>query len=490
MTDQKSERFDFTEGTLLWPLLALATPVMATQLFQLLYSITDTFWVGRLGTDAVSALSFAWPLVALIISVGAGVTNGGAILISQYTGAGDEERTGHIAGQTLAANAALSIVFAIFGFILTPSVLYIIGVTPGSAIAEMATTYARIAFLGLPFTFGFFAFQDILRGWGETKIPMYLMAATVALNVLLDPFFVLGFAENPLFVWTGTSTLQHTLLNATGFAGFGVAGAAAATLLSRSLAAIIGLWLLFSGRVGPSVTVDDLRPDSPTVHHLIRVGGPLSVEQIVSATATVVLTALVAQTGSAAVAAYGIADRYAQVVWLPTIAMGATVETVVGQNLGDGRRDRAHRTIYLATGLLVGIFILISAVSIWLARPLIGIFVTGTGSAAVVRYGVEYLHIVAPTWALMAIFHVANGGFCGAGATRLSMVLNVTTQWGFRAAVATVFVVGLGFNAIGIWYAIAISNVIAAIVGGAVFLRGRWSTNITGDGDTRGSTAE
>ena len=193
------------------------------------------------------------------------------------------------------------------------------------------------------------------------------------------------------------------------------------------------------------------------------------------------MTALIAQTGTAAVAAYGIVDRYAQIVWLPTVAIGTTVETVVGQNLGDGRRDRAHRTIYLAIGLLVGLFILVGAVSVWFAHPLINIFVTGTGSAAVVHYGVEYLSIVAPTWAFMAIFHVANGGFCGAGATRLSMVLNIATQWGLRIAVAALFVIGLGFDAIGVWYAIAISNVVAAVVGGAVFLRGHWSVNPVGN---------
>ncbi len=489
--DGDSGRSDLTQGPLLRPLLALAAPVMATQLLQLLYSVTDTFWVGRLGADAVSALAFSLPLVALIVSVGAGITNAGTILISQYTGAGDDTRVGRVAGQVLAANAVLSVAFAVLGFLATPLFLRVVGATPGSPIASMATVYTRIAFLGLPVTFGFFVFQDILRGWGETKIPMCLMVVTVALNVVLDPFFVFGFAGNPLFAWTGTDVLQHTLVSTTGFTGFGVAGAAVATLLSRSLGAVAGLWLLFSGRVGPAVTIADLRPHLGTVRRLVRIGGPLGVEQAVSAVATVILTALVAQTGTAAVAAYGIVDRYALIVWFPTVAMGMTVETVVGQNLGDGHRERAHRIVYLATGLLVGTFLLAGAVSTWFARPLVGVFVTGAGSAAVIRYGAEYLRIVAPTWALMAVFHVANGGFCGAGATRLSMVLNVATQWGFRAVVAAALVVGLGFDATGVWYAIALSNAVAAVAGGTVLLRGRWSTVSVDDGvDGRASAGE
>jgi putative MATE family efflux protein len=465
----------FTKGSLLWPLLTLAAPLMGTKLLQILYNFTDIFWVGRLGPDAVSAVSFAWPVVFLIISIGGGITNAGTILVSQNTGAGNDKQARHVAGQTFVLVALISVVFAVVGFIFTPQLLQLIGTTPETAIHEMAVSYTRIAFLGLPFTFGFFIFQSLLQGWGDTKTPMYLAIGSVVLNVILDPFFILGFKDNPLFTWMSLGEVQQSLFAATGFAGFGVEGAAVATLLARGLAAGIGLWLLFSGRVGISLSLSDLKPNVTIARRVVRIGAPLSIEQITNSLSVIVMTALVALIGTDAVAAYGIGNRYMRLVWFPTVAMGMAVETVVGQNLGDNRLDRAHRTVYLAIAMLATVALLISGLTIWFARPIMDLFITGEGSAAVIRHGIDYLRIIAPTWVLMTVYHMMNGAFCGAGATRLSMILNISTQWGLSAAIAAVLVLVGGFGATGVWYGIALSNVIAVVVGSAIFVRGHWS---------------
>lgn len=484
--DEQSKRF--TEGSLLWPLLTLAAPLMVTQLLQVSYNLTDTFWVGRLGPNAVSALSFSWPLVFLIISIGGGISNAGAILISQNTGAGNDARARHVASQTLAMVGSLSIVFPVLGILSSPYLLQLIGTTPGTEIHDFAVTYTQIIFLGLPFTFGFFMFQSILRGWGDTKTPMYLTAGTVTLNVLLDPLFILGFEDNPLFGWIGLEGVQRSLFAVTEFAGFGVEGAAVATVLSRGLAAGVGLWLLFSERVGISLSLSDLKPQVTTVRRVVKIGAPLSIEQVTSPISVVVMTALIAFTGTDAVAAYGIGDRYQSLVWLPTVAMGMAVETVVGQNLGTAKPDRARRTVYLAIALVGVLFLVISALTMWFARPIVGLFITGEGSEAVIRHGADFLRIVAPTWVLMATFHLMNGGFCGAGLTRLSMLLTISTQWGLRAVIAAVLILGIGLNATGAWYGIALSNVVAIIVGSAVFLRGYWTENVIEDSDDRATS--
>lgn len=485
---EQSKRF--TEGSLLWPLLTLAAPLMATQLLQVSYNLIDTFWVGRLGPDAVSALSFSWPLVFLIISIGGGITNAGTILVSQNTGAGNDERARHVASQTLAVVGLLSIVFSVLGVVFSPLLLQTIGAPPGTKIHHFAVTYTRIIFLGLPFTFGFFMFQSVLRGWGDATTPMYLMAGTVTLNVLLDPVFILGFEANPLFGWIGLEGVQRSLFAITGFAGFGVEGAAVATVLSRGIAAGVGLWLLFSGHVGLSLSLFDLKPQPSTIRKVIEIGAPLSIEQVTNSISVIVMTALIALTGTDAVAAYGIGDRYQSLVWLLTVAMGMAVETVVGQNLGTAKPDRARRTVHLAVAVVGTIFLVISALTVWFARPIVSLFITGEGSAAVVRHGVDFLRTVAPTWILMATFHLMNGGFCGAGLTRLSMVLTISTQWGLRAVIAAVLILGIGLNATGAWYGIALSNVVAVIVGTAVFLWGRWTENIIEDDEYARSVDE
>jgi len=490
VTDETTDRSSrFTEGPIVWPLLALAGPLTMTQLLQVAYNLTDTFWVGRLGTDPVTALSFAWPIVFLLVSLGAGMTNAGTILVAQHSGAGNDDRLGHVTGQTMAFNAALSVVVAAFGFAFAPQLLQAIGATPGTAVHDQATTYLRIIVLGMPFTFGFHVFMAVLRGWGDTKTPMYLMVFSVGLNVLLDPFFVLGFTGNPLFGWLGLEGIQATLYGATGFGGLGVAGAAFATVLSRGLAAIAGAWLLFGGHVGLRLAVADLLPDRATIETIVRIGTPGAIDQSTQSIAAIVMTALVATVGADAVAAYGIGNRFVSLVWLPMAAMGMSVETIVGQNLGGGQRDRAKRTVYVAIAILGAVFVVASGLTIVFAERIVDVFITGEGSDAVVDYGATFLRIVAPTWAIMAVYHMMNGAFYGSGSTRLAMIVGVTTLWGVRAVAAVLFVLVLGVGATGVWGAIALSNVTAAIAGSYVFFEGWWLGDVIGGASTSDEAA-
>ncbi|WP_436927614.1 MATE family efflux transporter [Halosimplex amylolyticum] len=486
-SDQSSR---FTEGAIIWPLLTLAGPLTATQLLQVAYNLTDTYWVGRLGAEAVSALSFSWPVVFLLISLGGGMTNAGTILVSQHVGAGNDDRLAHVAGQTIAFVGLLSVGVSVFGFTFAPQLLGLIGATPGTTIHELAVTYLRIIVLGMPFTFGFYVFMALLRGWGDTKTPMYLMALTVGLNILLDPFFVLGFTGNPLFGWVGLGDLQGWLYARTGFAGFGVAGAAVATVLSRAVAAVVGLWLLFGGRVGLHLAVDDLLLQSETVRKIVGIGGPGAIDQSTQSIAAIVMTALVATVGTDAVAAYGIGNRFVSLVWLPTVAMGMSVETVVGQNLGGGHRDRARRTVYVAIAILGTAFLVASGLTVWFARPIVGLFITGPEADRIIAYGATFLRIVAPTWVVMASYHMMNGAFYGSGSTRMAMAIGVTALWGVRAVAAVVLVVGFSLGATGAWYAIALSNVTAAIAGAVFFFRSSWLDNVLGDGSADDATSD
>lgn len=160
-------------------------------------NLTDGFWVGRIGADAVTALSFSWPLLFLFVSIGAGMTNAGTILVAQHAGAGNDDRLGRVAGGTIAFVGLLSVAVSVVGVVLAPVAIRAIGAIPGTAVHELAVACTRVV-LGMPFTFGFHVFMALLRGWGDTRTPMYLMVLGVGLNVVLDPFLILGFADNPL----------------------------------------------------------------------------------------------------------------------------------------------------------------------------------------------------------------------------------------------------------------------------------------------------
>lgn len=466
---------DVVDGSLVKPLLVLSFPIILTNMMQVGYNLADTFWVGRLGQDAVSALSFSWALVFLVISLAAGFSVAGTVLVAQNKGAENLDRVNHVAGQTIGFVVLLSALFSVLGYLLAPWMLSLIGAAPGSAEFRLALEYTRTMFLGVPFVFSFFIFQSLLQGWGDTRTPMYLMGFGVLLNVLVDPFLILGFSDNVLFAWLGLQGLEAQLYALTGFAGFGVQGAAIATISSRGIGAVIAIGLLLSGYVGIKPAPSDFRLTASTIKKIVSVGAPASVEQSSRALGVTVITALVAIAGADAVAAYGIGNRLLSLVFLPAIGLARGTETVVGQNLGAEQVDRARHAVYASGAILAGALALVSVGAFVYAEPIVGVFITGEGAETVVAIGAEYLRIIGPTFAFLGVFRVVQGGFRGSGSTRLAMVFSILSLFAIRVPLAYALVAWAGLGATGVWYAIAFSNVAILVLAGGWFLRGTWT---------------
>nr|WP_256391578.1 MATE family efflux transporter [Natronoarchaeum rubrum] len=479
MPDDRS--VELTEGPMLKPLLTLTLPIVASQLLQVTYNLVDTFFVGRLGADPVAALGFALPFSFLMISLGSGLTVAGTVLVAQHKGAGNEDRVAGVAGQTITFVSLTSVALAALGYVLAPILLPYVGTEPGTAVHALAVEYTRTFFVGVVFMFGFFIFQAILRGWGDTTTPLYLMGVSVALNVVLDPFMILGFQNNPVFAWAGLESLQTTLFDATGFTGFGVQGAAVATVFSRGVAAVIGLWMLFRGHVGISLSLSDLRPEPAVIRKIIDVGGPSGLEKSANSLAYTGMTALVGLVSADAVAAYGIGNRINTLVYLPAVGLSQGTETAVGQNLGAGQEDRARTAVLMSSGIIVAILSVFSVLAFLLAEPLVRVFIQGEDAAAVVDMGTNYFKIIGPTYVFMGLFHVLNAGFRGAGSTRTAFIFSAVSQWGLRIPPTLAFIALLGMGATGVWWGIAFSHVAAAVLVGIWFLVGNWDQGVVDD---------
>jgi putative MATE family efflux protein len=475
---------ELTEGALVKPLLTLSVPIVLSQLLQVGYNLADTFWVGRLGREAVAALSFSWPIVFLMISLGGGFTVAGTVLVAQNKGAGRTDRVDRVAGQTMSFVTLVGAFFSVVGYVLAPQLLTLVGADPGTTVYALSVEYTRTLFVGVAFVFGFFIFQALLRGWGDTRTPLYLMAFGVALNVVLDPFLILGFRDNVLFQWVGMQGLEATLYAATGFEGFGVQGAAVATVFSRGLGALIGLAWLFSGNIGIHLSVADLIPERESVEKIIRIGAPAGIEQSTRALGVTALTALVAYAGTtavgaeqgAAIAAFGIGSRITSLVFLPAIGLAQGTETTVGQNLGADRPDRAKRAVGVSVGLITAALAVVSVVAYVYAGPIVNFFIDD--SPDVVAVGVDYLRIIGPTFVGLGVFHVVAGGFRGSGSTRTAMIFSLMSLWVFRIPPGYLLVEYGGLGVDGVWYAIALSQVVTPVVAGLWFLRGTWTDNV------------
>ncbi|WP_459882071.1 MATE family efflux transporter [Halorubrum gandharaense] len=481
------EEHSITEGSLVRPLFHLAWPIVVIQLLQVTYNVVDTLYLGRLSAEAVGAISLAFPLIFLLIAVAGGFTTAGAILVAQYTGADGDRSAGLVAGQTVLSVAVLSVFIGVGGYFYTRPALELLPSDPDTAasVIPLAADYMEIIFLGIPLMFGFFVFSALMRGYGDTRTPMAVMALSVVLNVVLDPFLIFGFANNPLFGWLaavpGIAALdphgvEATLFAATGYTGWGIEGAAVATIASRGVATAVGLWLLFATDLGPAVTLAHLRPDFGFIEDIFRLGLPSSVEQTTSAMAMITLTAMIVTFSPPVVAAYGLGNRLISLVFLPAMGLGRAIDTMVGQNLGADRVDRAWRSVKLAATTGAGVMLCVAVIAVIFTEPIVSVFLGDVPDApATIALAVDYVRIRSVEFAFIGVSQVVLGAFRGAGNTKTAMVISILTLWVGRVASVGILVFVLDWGATGIWVGMALGNVLGALVGVVWFLRGTWT---------------
>ncbi|WP_135820156.1 MATE family efflux transporter [Halostella litorea] len=461
------EEFDLTSGSIGKPLFFLSMPIVVTNLFQTAYNLADTFWLGQYSTDALAAISFAFPLVFLLISLGMGISVAGSVLVAQYTGAGEEREAEYAASQTVTFSIIASVLLGGVGFFIVGRFLGVMGAS--ADVLPLATNYMEVISLGLAFMFGFAVFIALMRGYGDTVTPMLVMFGSVVLNIVLDPFLIFGFEANPLFSMLGMGGLESSLYAATGYAGSGITGAAIATVFSRALALVVGLAIMFRGTRGVEINLRDMAPDLDYLRRLVRIGIPASIEGTGRAVSMNLLLFIVALFPDAVVAAYGIGTRVFSVIFLPAIAVARGVETMTGQNIGADRPERAERAARLAATVLFGV-LTVAGVLVWFAAaPIADVFTT---DPEVVDIAAQFLRYVALTFGFIGIMRAYTGSFRGAGKTLTAAAISVLMLGVVRFPIAWIAAGEIGES--GIWVSFAVSNVVGAAIAYAWYRRGTW----------------
>ncbi|RDZ39980.1 MATE family efflux transporter [Haloferax sp. Atlit-10N] len=434
---------ELTEGGIARPLCYLAAPIVVTNLLQTAYNVADTLWLGRYSTEALAAISFAFPLVFLFLSLGLGLSIAGSVLVAQHTGAGESLDAERAAAQTLTYAAIAAVGVGAVAYVAVDDVLAFMGASP--AVLPLATAYMRIVSLGMVFVFAFYAFISLMRGRGDTVTPMLVMAGSVALNVVLDPILIFG--------WWGAPEL-------------GIRGAAIATVCCRGLAAVVGVGILLDGRRGLRLRPGQFVPSAAAARRLFRLGLPTALEETGRAVSINLLLAVVGLFSTGVVAGYGVGTRIFSVVVLPTVAFASAVETMTGQNLGAGATDRATATNRFAAAFLFGAMSACGVV-VWVAaRPLVGLF---AADATVVDAGVSFLRTIAPSFGFVGLMRVFTGGLRGAGRTTAASLIVILALGVVRIPAALWGASALGPG--GIWVAFAASNVVGGGVASLWFYR-------------------
>ncbi|MCM5664366.1 MATE family efflux transporter [Galbibacter mesophilus] len=438
-----------TEGRILNALLGLAFPIIMANVLQTMYQLIDTFWLGRLGANAVASVSLSFPILFLVLSLGGGLTLAGTVLVSQHKGAGDQKMVNYAASQTVMVVFVVSIFLAAVGYFSASPLMQLVGAAP--EILNDSVTYFKVSSWGFIFLFMFFVYQSLMRGIGNVLIPMYIVFGTVLLNLILDPLFIFGYGSIP---------------------GYGVAGAAIASIITQGVSAVAGMLILFKGKRGIKVRFSYMKLDWEWIKNLFVLGIPSSLDQSSRAMAMTAMIMLVTAFNSEIVAAYGIGARILSLVIVPALGLSIATTSLVGQNIGAGRIDRAEKVGELSA-LIAAIGLTFLGMLLFIfAEPLTRFFVPDDEN--VIKIGAKFIQIMAPSFGLLGVQQVLNGVFNGAGLTTASMLLSVCVLWVIRFPLAFILTHKTSLSYEGIWWAFPVSNALAALIAFVYFKRGTW----------------
>jgi len=450
---------DLTKGSILGNLLALSVPTMFGMLGQTLYDVVDLIWMGRISAEAVAGVSLFSSIFWLVEVLNEVIGTSSVALITQSYGAGDKARTERIIEQTIAFKALVAVVAAILLYFFLEPLLRVF--TQDPAVIRAALEYGRVRVFFLPVFFASYSCFTALRCTGDAKSQMWIMLLVSLLNAVLDPLFM--FAEIPYFGGRGI--------------GLGPYGAGLATVIAICVAFAIGFALLASGRTRVRLSPRGLFSlDAAIDRKLLTIGLPSGGEMLARQLAGLVTTKFVAAYGTAALAALGIGNRLGGLVFMPLFGLMSGGGTIVGQNLGAEKVERAERTAKAAS--LLGGSIVTAAMLLAFAfpRPVMALFVDAPET---IELGVPMIRILGLSFAAVS-FSIALGcAFSGSGYNKPFLVSSLAGRWGaqvpFLAASAYLLpLAGIELGILGVWASFLVSDLIEALVLAAYYRRGAW----------------
>lgn len=430
-------------------LLYLSFPVFLVNILKTLHDIVDGIFLGRvsgtfidanneiasIATAMQSAVSLTWPIFFVFISFGMGLSVAGNALVGQYVGKGDYVNAKKFANNTLFIALFLGVVFNMISFIFAPQILAT--VADNDRVYGYAITYLRIRSFELPVLFMSFAFQAIRRATGDTVTPVIISAAGLLLNMILTPILVLE-------------------LN------MGVAGAAIATVVAQVVLIPWMVYFLIKPKTGISVKFKINQLNKVVVKDIFNIGIPASLGQSIQAVGFVVLNFTIFSLGQEVSAAFYIGNRINSLVMFPVSAVSTIVAIYIAQNVGAGNVRRAKETV--KQGLLLGVIMMVIGVAIILPFrvPIVKLF---SEDAIAIRHAATYTLYIGIGLPLMALFQTYLNTFQGSGETKYSFILAIVRLWVFRLPFVMLAMYVFDLGAIGIWYSMLLSNILAAILG-------------------------
>lgn len=408
------------EGSPVKSIILFALPIMASSMLQYNYSLVDNIIVGRYVSEhALAAVGSVGPINSFIIGAALGLTTGFTIPVSHAFGERDREKLSRYAGGSMALAFLIGCIIMVAAHIVSPILLRLVG-TPAEII-DISSAYINILYYGVPVQMLSNNFTAIARSVGESKKPLYFFCVSVVVNFILDLLFVKEF-------------------------GWGVEGAAIATLISHLVACVLGGIYIFRFNKDVNITKKDLRIDPKIAWRQIKLGLPVSIQFTVTSIGSMCLQSVVNSFGTDVIAGFTAAGRVEGLTNIPMSGLGVATQTFVGQNYGAknyGRIIKSVRKIFLLD-ILVSVVMSITLYTI--AEPVVSVFSTDM-SPEIMAAAKRYILAIARCYSLVAVLFVMRNTLQGLGFTYANSVAGIGEFFG-RLSIAFILTPALGFDAV------------------------------------------
>jgi putative MATE family efflux protein len=444
----RGSKQDFTEGDIRRAIVLLSVPMILEMMMESLFGIVDVFFVAKLGKEAVTAVGITESMLALVFTVAMGLGTAVIATVARRIGEKDPEGAATAAAQSIFSAIIVSIPISVAGIFFMPNLLRLMNAS--EAVIEIGAGYGQVILGANVIIMLLFLLNAVFRGSGDAAIAMRVLWIANVINIILVPFFVFGIGPFP---------------------ELGVMGSAVATTIGRGTGVLIQLYYLTSGKARVHVRLSQLqfKPDVMLKLFRLSLGGMFQI--LIATSSWIFLVRIVNAFGEQAGAGYTIAIRIIIFSILPSFGMSSAAATLVGQNLGAGKPERAEKSVWM-TGHFNFIFMLgISIIYILFAESLIKLFIS---DPQVIPYGTDCLRYISFGYAFYAYGMIVVQSFNGAGDTTTPTFINLLCHWLIQIPLAYSLAVFAGLGPKGVYIAIAIAESMVAVVGIVMFRRGKW----------------
>jgi putative MATE family efflux protein len=415
-----------------------------------IFVVADIFWVSHLGADAVATVGLTESMLTLIYTIAMGLSIGALALVSRRTGQQDPDGASRAAAQSIVLGVLVAGAIAAFAAPRAPELLRLMGASPG--VVASGSGFTMLMLGGNVTIMLLFLINAVFRGAGDAAIAMRVLWFGNFLNIVLGPCFIFGLGPFP---------------------ELGVMGAAVATNIGRGSAVVYQLVTLARGTSRVKLRRQHWRLDLSLMRSVVRLSGSGTLQILIGTASYVGLVRIISVFGSDALAGYTIGIRVILFALLPAFGLSNAAATMVGQNLGAGRPERAEQAVWTAALYNMAFLGGVGLLFLLAARPIAGLF---TDDPRVLPFAVGCLRTVSLGFVFYAAGMVLTQSFNGAGDTWTPTFINLGIFWAWELPLAWWLAVKAGFGPSGVFIALTVSYSALAVVSAVIFRRGRWKT--------------